>query len=253
MSDLHPYQETRTYQSDCMIHSEPTRRERHHVPCGIHSIQAMERLCCYGHNQLTSPQALSYIEEPPSVSQENLRITMSPDIQTFEMENAAPNFPNAAVGLSQAESEQLGDAFRLLDTQHKGVISVFELRQVLEAVVQESKATPGSTTTKNMNCVLAALEQRPDDENLTLDAFIGLITAPDPNDNRDEMKRVFDMFDVDQKGFINRQDLQNIASDLGETMADDELEEMIQRASSTDSGKVTLTEFTDIMTRKLFS
>jgi len=61
------------------------------------------------------------------------------------------------------------------------------------------------------------------------------------------------MFDVDQKGFINRQDLQNIASDLGETMADDELEEMIQRASSTDSGKVTLTEFTDIMTRKLFS
>lgn len=212
----------------------------------------MRRLCnefC-GDSQLQpSPLSVSYIEQPvPGHHIDYLEASMSPGMHA-NMENASPNGSNAVVSLSQAEVEDFRDAFRLFDIENKGVISLRELRMVLESVVQESQVPARSST---MGRVLAVMKPLPDDQTLTQDDFIALLTTPDPNDKRDEMQRVFDMFDVENKGYINQNDLRKVAIELGETMADEEIDEMVQRVASAD-GKVTFEEFSDIMTRQLFS
>jgi Ca2+-binding EF-hand superfamily protein len=174
---------------------------------------------------------------------------MSPDIDQKNGGDASvTNFSNAT-SLSQAELEDLQDAFQLFDTENKGIIAVTELREVLQSLAVES-GIPSKNSV--MSRIFLAMKKIPDDLNLTLDDFIGLLTEPDPNDKRDEIQKVFDMFDVDSKGFIDQEDIRKIAVELGETMADEELEEMIQRAAS-NGGKVTMEDFTEVMTKQLFS
>jgi centrin-1 len=174
---------------------------------------------------------------------------MSPDIDQKKGGNASLINFNNATSLSQAELEDLHDAFQLFDTENKGIVAVTELREVLQSLALES-GIPSKNSI--MSRIFLAMKKLPDDQNLTLDHFIRLLTAPDPNDKRDEIQKVFDMFDVDNKGFIDQEDLRKIAGELGETMADEELEEMILRAAS-NGGKVTMEDFTEIMTKQLFS
>ena len=59
---------------------------------------------------------------------------------------------------------------------------------------------------------------------------------------------------VEGKGYITVSDLERIANELGEQdMTVEELEEMIERASSEQKGQVTLAEFSRIMTLNLFN
>jgi Ca2+-binding EF-hand superfamily protein len=61
--------------------------------------------------------------------------------------------------------------------------------------------------------------------------------------------------DVDDKGYIDVTDLQRVASDLGERMQEDELEEMIQRAATSkpEGGRVTLADLEAVLHQKLFA
>jgi len=78
------------------------------------------------------------------------------------------------------------------------------------------------------------------------------MTTPHPADARDEWEKVFDLFSCG-KGYIELEDLQNVAHDLGESsMEEEELRAMIDRVAPT-TGRVTLEQFKDIMNKKLFS
>ena len=61
------------------------------------------------------------------------------------------------------------------------------------------------------------------------------------------------MFDDDRSEFITLQNLRRVARELGETMDDSELQEMIERADSSGEGKVSLEDFYNIMTKKTFA
>ena len=85
-------------------------------------------------------------------------------------------------------------------------------------------------------------------EHLDMKQFTQLMTETSTND----MQRVFSLFDVDQKGYITLEDLKRVAADLGESsMTEAELQEMMQRASS--SGRVFPKDFETIMNHKLWS
>jgi Ca2+-binding EF-hand superfamily protein len=92
------------------------------------------------------------------------------------------------------------------------------------------------------------------DEDLELDedAFIRLMSERHYDDDRDEYQRAFDLFDTKGKGHINIMDLRKVSEELGESMADEELEEMISKAAP-ENGKVTPEDFQRIMTKRLFS
>ena len=153
------------------------------------------------------------------------------------------------MGLSQAEMDDLQDAFRLFDTNNSGYVLVKDLRAILNELAEEPHSV--ASRQPNLTRLLQTTQAMPDDKKLSFDEFIKLITKPDPNDTRHELRKVFDLFDAGGKGYIDAEDLGRVASELGETMANEELEEMIQTASS--SGKVYPQDFETIMQKKLFS
>ena len=66
-------------------------------------------------------------------------------------------------------------------------------------------------------------------------------------DSREEISKAFALFDEERTGKINLKTLRKIAKDLGETMTDQELEEMIAEADGDADGEVTLEDFIKIM------
>ena len=149
--------------------------------------------------------------------------------------------------LSRSELQDLRDAFALFDTEKKGVLAVRELKSVLQELNTEENAS--SSTLQRLHALLSSLPEG-EDSFLSLDDFIQLMTTPNPSDSRDEMQKVFELFDEDKKGYIDAQDLRKVAQDLGETLNNDELGEMVHRVSQ--DGKVTIEQFRDIMNKKLF-
>ena len=65
------------------------------------------------------------------------------------------------------------------------------------------------------------------------------------------INRIFDLFDDDRTGSINITNIQRVAKELGETMNRNELDEMLQRAS-TNGREITREDFYNIMTKKTF-
>lgn len=151
--------------------------------------------------------------------------------------------------LSRSERDDLIRMFQQFDTQQSDSISLLELKSVLEQVAQESKRPA-------LDKVLASKAfQSQEDKQITQDEFIRLLTNDGDESQQeegDEMRRIFGLFDVDNKGYIDVDDLRRIADELGESMGEEELEEMIQRAAQTGGG-VTFEAFEAVMHHKLMA
>lgn len=61
------------------------------------------------------------------------------------------------------------------------------------------------------------------------------------------------MFDDDGTGKISLRNLKRVAKELGETMTEAELHEMIERADTDNDGEINADEFYTIMTKKTFT
>lgn len=84
--------------------------------------------------------------------------------------------------------------------------------------------------------------------------FLELMTARmSDRDTREDIKKVFRIFDENNSGYITKKSLLRVAKELGETMDETELTEMIERADSDGDGCVTFEDFYNIMTKKTFA
>jgi centrin-1 len=72
-------------------------------------------------------------------------------------------------------------------------------------------------------------------------------------DSREDILKVFALFDAEGKGRITLRDLKRVAKELGETMSEAELLEMIERADSNGDGEVSRDDFVEVMTKRQFS
>jgi Ca2+-binding EF-hand superfamily protein len=61
------------------------------------------------------------------------------------------------------------------------------------------------------------------------------------------------LFDDEKTGFVSLKNLRRVAKELGETMDDSELTEMIERADTDGDGLVSFDDFYNIMTKKTFA
>eukprot|EP00826_Nyctotherus_ovalis_P063570 TRINITY_DN9325_c0_g2_i6.p1 TRINITY_DN9325_c0_g2~~TRINITY_DN9325_c0_g2_i6.p1 ORF type:complete len:140 (-),score=26.21 TRINITY_DN9325_c0_g2_i6:22-441(-) len=71
-------------------------------------------------------------------------------------------------------------------------------------------------------------------------------------DTREDINKVFRLFDEDNTGFISIKNLRRVAKELGENISEEELQEMIERADSNGDQQVTADDFYNIMTKKTF-
>ncbi len=89
---------------------------------------------------------------------------------------------------------------------------------------------------------------------IDFEEFLDMMTARmSDKDSREDIEKVFKLFDDDRSNYITIHNLRRVARELGETMDDTELDEMIRRADSDNDGQVTLDDFYNIMTKKTFA
>ena len=90
--------------------------------------------------------------------------------------------------------------------------------------------------------------------NIDFEEFLDMMTARmSDKDTREDISKVFRLFDDDCTGTITLRNLRRVAKELGETMSDEELQEMIDRADSNGDAAVTMDDFYNIMTKKTFA
>ena len=89
---------------------------------------------------------------------------------------------------------------------------------------------------------------------IDFEEFLELMTARvSDKDTRENIRKIFNLFDDEKTGFISIKNLRRVAKELGETIDDSELQEMVERADTDNDGLVSEEEFYNIITKKTFA
>ena len=173
------------------------------------------------------------------------------------------------LSLTEQQRGEIRQAFDLFDTEGQGVIDANALKVVLRALgfeprKEEVKAmiasVDGASETGMIDfneCVfLFSTPPLP----LILCLFLLLLTAPctrrflellmvkmSEKDTKDDAMRAFRQFDLDHQGKISFANLQAVARELGETMTDEEISEMVTAADLDKDGFISEEEFLRIL------
>ena len=146
-------------------------------------------------------------------------------------------------GLTEDEIEEIREAFNLFDTDNTGTIDPKELKAAMQSLGFETK----NPTIYQM---IADLEN--EGPAIDFETFLRAITEKlGDKETRNGIRKIFELFDDDGSGSINLNNLKRVSKELGETMTNDELKEMLERAAS-DGSEITFEDFYNIMTKKAF-
>ena len=143
-------------------------------------------------------------------------------------------------GLTEDEIEEIKEAFDLFDTDGSGSIDPRELRAAMQSLGFEAK-------NQTIYQMITDLDKNKNN-NIDFEEFLDMMTARmSDRDTREDINKVFRLFDDDGTGSISIRNLRRVARELGETMTDEELQEMIDEADRDGDGEVNEEEFLRIM------
>ena len=149
-------------------------------------------------------------------------------------------------GLNTDEIDEIKEAFDIFDIDKSGAISVSELLK--------SMGTLGFDT-KNP-AIYHMIKDMDDNGNgvIEFDEFLDMMTARISDVNpKEDLERVFKLFDDDRTQEITVENLKRVAKELGEDIHEEELREIVQRADLDGDGKLTFEDFYQVISKKSFS
>merc|ERR1712072_1274087 len=148
-------------------------------------------------------------------------------------------------GLGEDEIEEIKEAFDLFDNDNSGAISVNELTAAMKSLGFDVK----HAVVYNM---VSDLDADGSGE-IEFDEFLDVMTAKITDKNtKEEIDRVFKLFDKDRNGTLEADDLSRVCKELGEDMPEEDAREVIQRMDLDGDGAVGLDDFYNVLTKKTF-
>mmetsp|Transcript_4974 Transcript_4974/g.14737 ORF Transcript_4974/g.14737 Transcript_4974/m.14737 type:complete len:190 (-) Transcript_4974:107-676(-) len=146
-------------------------------------------------------------------------------------------------GLSEEEIEEIREAFNLFDTEGKGIIDIKELKAAFRALGFQVKKAEIRRMMQDVDKESSAT--------VPFDDFVEMATPKmQSRDTREEIMKVFALFDDDQTGAISFRNLKRVANELGESLTDEELQEMIDEADRDGDGMINEDEFFRVMKKR---
>ncbi|KAF9451587.1 calmodulin-A [Macrolepiota fuliginosa MF-IS2] len=134
------------------------------------------------------------------------------------------------------------DSFQLFDKDGNGAISPQELTDVMRDLGQ----TP---TEAELKVIMRDLDTNKDG-NIDFSEFLCLMSARSKvsrtgkvDDNEDEIRETFKVFDKDGNGSINLEELKTVMKNLGVKVTDEECKMMMKEADEDGNGVVDFNEF----------
>ncbi|KAI9920301.1 hypothetical protein PsorP6_015788 [Peronosclerospora sorghi] len=149
-------------------------------------------------------------------------------------------------GEREKDIEEIREAFDLFDTDGSGTANREDLKTAMQSLGFDAKNQTISQMIKDLDTNSTG--------SINFEEFLDMMTTKMSDmDSREEIQQVFNLFDDDQTGKISLRNLKRVAQELGETMTDAELLEMIERADLDQDGEINPDEFYAIMTKKTFT
>ena len=193
-------------------------------------------------------QSLGFDSKNPTIYQ------LIADLDTPEAEkNGGISFDDFV----DAINDKLGDKeskegirriFDLFDTNGTGKIDPKELKAAMQSLGFDSK-------NPTIYQLIADLDTPDAERNggISFDDFVDAINDKlGDKESKEGIRRIFDLFiDDPNADTITLSSLKKISKELGENMSDEELKDMLERASK-NGVELTFEEFYDIMTKKSF-
>ncbi|GAB5031644.1 caltractin [Nannochloropsis oceanica] len=147
----------------------------------------------------------------------------------------------AIQALSEEQRQEIKEAFDLFDTEGTGHIDSKELRIAMRALGFEPRK-------EEVARLVASAVDGDESGSISYKHFVEIMAVKlGEKDGREEMAKAFRLFDAGEKGVISFQDLKRVARELGESMTDEELQEMIDEADRDGDGLINEEEFMRIM------
>ena len=149
-------------------------------------------------------------------------------------------------GLPVDEIEEIKEAFDIFDQDGSGEIQVATILEAMKSLGFDTKSP-------------AIYQMIADfDENgngvIEFEEFLDMMTARISDKNtKEDLKRVFNLFDTNREGQITVDDLRRVARELGEEISEEELKEIVARGDLDGNGKLEFEDFFNVMTRKTFA
>ena len=83
--------------------------------------------------------------------------------------------------------------------------------------------------------------------------FLDMLTSRiSTTSTRQDIERVFKLFDSENTGEITAKDMMRVCKELGDEMSEKDVQEIIQRADLDNDSKLTVEDFYAVLTKKSF-
>lgn len=145
--------------------------------------------------------------------------------------------------MDEEDLEEVKEAFRLFDADGSGSIDVRELKAAMRALGFQVK----KAEIRQMIAEIDKDESEPIDLNEFIDLMTGKMNSRDP---REEIRKIFQLFDDDNTGKISFRNLKRVCTEVGETLTDEEMQEMIDEADRDGDGFINEEEFFRVMKKR---
>ncbi|KAG8518885.1 Centrin-1 [Galemys pyrenaicus] len=142
--------------------------------------------------------------------------------------------------LTEDQRQEVREAFDLFDADGSGTIDVKEFRVAMRALGFEPKKD-------EIKKMISEVDKEGTGK-VSFNDFLAVMTQKmAERDTKEEILKAFRLFDDDETGKISFRNLKRVASELGEHLTDEELQEMIEEADRDGDGEVNEEEFLRIM------
>ncbi|KAM3866964.1 uncharacterized protein cetn4 [Diretmus argenteus] len=148
--------------------------------------------------------------------------------------------PSPKPELTEEQKQEIREAFDLFATDGSGTLDVKELKVAMRALGFEPKK-------EEIKQMIADVDKERSGI-IDFNDFVSMMTQKMSNkDPKEEILKAFRLFDDDCTGKISFKNLKRVTKELGETLTDEELQEMIDEADRDGDGEVNEEEFLRIM------
>ena len=145
--------------------------------------------------------------------------------------------------LSEETKANYMDAFNMFDTNHDGTITSQKIGELMRKL--------GKNPTEAQLAQIIENVAKPDSKQIGFDDFVELMEQNNKeNDPEIEIINTFQIFDKDNNGLISNEEFFHIIRTFGETLTNEEIQEIITEADVDGDGYINYEEFVRMMITK---